>query len=354
MRSAYFENIDQMSDTPDRYRRQTRFTPLGEAGQARLRDARILIVGCGALGCVSADLLVRAGVGFVRVVDRDFVENDNLHRQVLFTEADAAAQLPKAVAGAHRLSAVNSEVTIEPVVVDVNASTVARLAGDVQLIVDGTDNFETRYLINDYAVANNLPWLFAGCIGTEGQTMAILPGRSPCLSCFMPEPPPTVAMPTCETAGVLAPIVSVVASYQALEAIKILSGNAEAANPHLTVFDLWNNQVRAINMRGSRRDDCPTCGKRTFSWLSGQRGASATRLCGRNSVQLSPSQAEPADLALLANKLRPLGTVTANPYLVRASVGDFLITVFADGRAIVGGTEDEAVARTVLAKYVGS
>jgi molybdopterin-synthase adenylyltransferase len=343
-----------MANASDRYRRQIRFAPFGEEGQATLRDARVLIVGCGALGCVSADLLVRAGVGFVRVVDRDFVERDNLHRQVLFTEADAAAQLPKAVAGAERLSAVNSEVAIEPVVVDVNATNISRLAGDVQVIVDGTDNFETRYLINDFAVANNVPWIFAGCVGAEGQTMAIVPGETPCLGCFLPEPPPATSMPTCETAGVLAPIVSVVAAYQAMEALKILSGNSAAVNRQLTVFDLWNNQVRSINMRASRRADCSTCGQRRFPWLSGERGAAVTKLCGRNSVQFSPASNEPADLSVLAVKLRAIGQVTANPYLVRLAVDDYLVTVFADGRAIVGGTEDEAIARTVLAKYVGS
>src|SRR5262245_36906795 len=195
-----------MSDPSYRYRRQVRFAPFGETGQQRLRDARVLVVGCGALGCVAADLLVRAGVGFIRIVDRDFVERDNLHRQVLFTEADAMEQLPKAVAGANRLKAVNSQVTIESVVADVNASNLRALAADVEVIVDGTDNFETRYLINDFAVENNLPWVFAGCVGAEGQTMAMIPGQSQCLSCFLPEPPPAANMPTCESAGVLAPI----------------------------------------------------------------------------------------------------------------------------------------------------
>ncbi len=343
-----------MNGTPDRYRRQTRFAPFGEEGQRQLRHARVLVVGCGALGCVSADLLVRAGVGFVRIVDRDFVERDNLHRQVLFTEADAAAQLPKAVAGAIRLAAANSTVGIEPVVADVSSTNIERLAGDVQVIVDGTDNFETRYLINDFAVAKNLPWVFAGCVGAEGQTMAIQPGQSCCLSCFLPELPPAASMPTCETAGVLAPIVSVVAAYQAMEALKLCSGNAAAVNPQLSVFDLWNNQVRSINMQASRRPDCPTCGERNFPWLAGTRGSAATKLCGRNSVQISPAAANVLDLAVLAEKLRSVGTVTANPYLLRLAVNEFLITMFADGRAIVGGTEDEAIARTVLAKYVGS
>jgi adenylyltransferase/sulfurtransferase len=343
-----------MGDFLNRYRRQIRFAPLGEAGQQQLRAARVLVVGCGALGCFSADLLVRAGVGFVRIVDRDFVERDNLHRQTLFTEADATAELPKAVAGAARLAAVNSEIVIEPVVADLNAGNIQRLASDVAVIVDGTDNFETRYLINDFAVANNLPWVFAGCVGAEGQTMAIVPGKSPCLGCFLPEPPPAASMPTCETAGVLAPIVSVVAAYQAMEALKLCSGNVGSVNPQLTVFDLWNNQLRSINMQASRHEDCPTCGQREFPWLTGSRGAAVTKLCGRNSVQISPAANDPVDLGVLADKLRTVGTVTANPYLLRLAVGEYLITVFADGRTIVGGTEDEATARTVLAKYVGS
>jgi molybdopterin/thiamine biosynthesis adenylyltransferase len=343
-----------MSESINRYRRQIRFAPFGEAGQQRLSESRVLIVGCGALGCVSADLLVRAGVGFVRIVDRDFVERDNLHRQVLFTESDAEAQLPKAVAGANRLKSVNSEVVVESVVADVNANNLRSLAADVEVIVDGTDNFETRYLINDFAVENNLPWVFAGCVGAEGQTMAIVPGQTPCLSCFLPEPPPAASMPTCESAGVLAPIVSVVAAYQAMEAIKLLSGKAEAVNPQLTVFDMWNNHVRTINMQQSRHDECPTCGQRHFPWLTGERGSAVTKLCGRNSVQISPPAGDRVDLAVLADKLGLVGSVTQNPFLVRAAVDEFLITVFADGRAIVGGTEDEATARTVLAKYVGS
>jgi molybdopterin/thiamine biosynthesis adenylyltransferase len=343
-----------MSEPINRYRRQLRFAPFGEAGQRELCQSRVLIVGCGALGCVSADLLVRAGVGFVRLVDRDFVERDNLHRQVLFTESDAAEQLPKSVAGANRLKAVNSQVTIEPVVADVNANNLRGLAADVEVIVDGTDNFETRYLINDFAVENSLPWVFAGCVGAEGQTMAIVPGQTPCLSCFLPEPPPAASMPTCESAGVLAPIVSVVAAYQAMEAIKLLSGNAAAVNPQLTVFDMWNNHVRSINMQQSRRSDCPTCGQRHFPWLTGERGSAVTKLCGRNSVQISPAAGDRVDLAVLADKLGLVGSVTKNPFLVRVEVDEFLITVFPDGRAIVGGTEDEATARTVLAKYVGS
>ena len=301
-----------------------------------------------------ADTLVRAGVGFVRIVDRDFVELDNLHRQVLFDQADAAAQLPKAVAAAQRLSAVNSTVQVEPLVADVNSGNIHRFAEDVHLLVDGTDNFETRYLLNDYAVAQDIPWVFAGCVGAEGQTLAILPSQTPCLSCIMPEPPPTAALPTCETAGVLGPIVGVLASLQALEAIKLLSGNRGQLNPAITVVDLWNNTFRTIGVEASRNEDCATCGRREFDWLDGRKGSDATQLCGRNSVQISPTDQQPLNLAALANKLAEVGQVTQNPFLVRLAVDDYRLTIFPDGRTIVSGTDDPAVARTVHAKYVGN
>jgi adenylyltransferase/sulfurtransferase len=338
--------------TLDRYRRQIRFAPLGEAGQRKLGQGRVLVCGCGALGSVVADTLVRSGVGFVRLVDRDFVDLDNLHRQVLFDETDAAEQLPKAIAAARRLERVNSGVEIEPVVADLDAENIRRLADDVELIVDGTDNFETRYLVNDYAVATGKPWLFAGCVGAEGQMLAIVPGQTPCLSCLMPEPPPAAVLPTCESAGVLGPIVNVLASLQAIEALKILSGNREQLNPAMTFVDLWHNQIRKIGMAASRSPDCPTCGGRQFAWLEGRRGAAVTRLCGRNSVQISATDA--VDMQALAHKLEGVGRVTVNPFLLRLEVDGYQLTVFADGRTIVGGTDDPAVARTVHAKYVGN
>jgi adenylyltransferase/sulfurtransferase len=292
----------------------------------------------------------------VRLVDRDFVDLDNLHRQVLFDESDAANHLPKAMAAARRLARVNSDVQIEPVVVDVNADNIRQLAEDVELIVDGTDNFETRYLVNDLAVSTGKPWLFAGCVGAEGQVLAIVPGETPCLSCIMPEPPPAAMLPTCETAGVLSPIVTVIASLQAMEALKLLSGNRDQLNPAMTFVDLWQNEIRTVGVAASRSDDCPTCGRREFAWLEGGRGAAITRLCGRNSVQISSASsaaAEPVDLAALAKKLEEVGRVTANPFLVRLEVDEYQLTIFADGRTIVGGTDDPAVARTMHAKFIG-
>jgi molybdopterin/thiamine biosynthesis adenylyltransferase len=346
-----------MSDadrTLDRYQRQLRFAPLGEAGQRRLLDARVLVCGCGALGSVSSDLLVRAGVGFVRVVDRDFLEPDNLHRQVLYDEADVAAGLPKAVAAARRLTQINSGVVVEPVVADVTADNIRRLADDVDLIVDGTDNFEIRYLLNDYAVAASKPWVFGGCVGAEGQLMAILPGETPCLGCILPEPPPAEMQPTCETAGVIGPIVAVVAAMQSAEAVKILSGNRDAVNRRLTTIDLWSNDIRSIGVSGLRGEHgCRVCGDRDFAWLDGRRGGGSSVLCGRNSVQLSAEPGRRVSLPTLAEKLRSIGAVDLNEFLLRLEVGDHRLTVFADGRTIVGGTSDPAVARALQARYIG-
>jgi molybdopterin-synthase adenylyltransferase len=337
-----------------RYRRQMRFAPLGEEGQRRLLESRVLVCGCGALGSVAADLLVRAGVGFVRVVDRDFLEADNLHRQVLFDERDVADQLPKAIAGARRLSQINSEIEVEPIVADVSAANISSLADDVHLIVDGTDNFETRYLVNDFAVARGKPWVFGGCVGAEGQVLAVLPGETACLSCLIPEPPPAEAQPTCETAGVIGPIVSVVASLQSTEALKILSGNLEAVNRRLVTVDLWDNQLRSIGVaRQQGAAGCRTCGQRDFPWLEGRRGATAVSLCGRNAVQLTPTSADGVSLASLRSKLAPLGAVSGNEFLLRFEVDGYRITVFADGRTIIGGTDDPAVARVVHARYIG-
>ena len=338
----------------DRYQRQVRFAPLGEAGQRQLMSGRVLVCGCGALGSGVADTLVRAGVGLVRVVDRDFVELDNLHRQVLFDEADALAQLPKAIAAAKRLRAVNSSVQIEPIVADINFTNIHQLADDVDLLIDGTDNFETRYLLNDYSISEQTPWVFAGCVGAEGQTLAIVPGETPCLSCILPEAPPADALPTCETAGVLEPIVGLMASLQAVEAIKLLSGNRAELNSGITFVDLWNNSLRTIGVDAVRKKDCETCAKRNFAWLQGARGSAVTQLCGRNSVQISPTGSAPLDLGALAQKLQSVGEVTSNRFLIRLTVEGFLLTVFADGRTIIGGTDDPAVARTVHAKYVGN
>jgi adenylyltransferase/sulfurtransferase len=341
-------------DSLERYRRQMRFAPLGEEGQRNLLDGGARVLGCAALASPAPGLPVRAGVGLVRVVDRDFVEIDNLHRQVLYDERDVAEQLPKAVAAARRLAAVNSSVTIEPVVADCSASNLARLADDVDVIVDGTDNFETRYLVNDYAVAQGKPWVFGGCVGAEGQVLSVLPGETACLSCLLPEPPPAETQPTCDTAGVIGPAVAVIAALESAEALKILSGRRHAVNRRLTIVDLWSNQLRSVGVpRLTGEPACATCVGRDFPWLEGRRGSAVVALCGRHAVQLSPTGGGSVSLAALAEKLREVGQVRVNDYLLRCEVDGYRLTVFADGRTIVGGTDDPAEARVVHARYVG-
>jgi molybdopterin/thiamine biosynthesis adenylyltransferase len=338
-----------------RYARQIRFAPLGEDGQRRLSASRVLVVGCGALGSVLANTLARAGVGLLRIVDRDFVELNNLQRQVLFDERDVAAQLPKAIAAAEKLRVINSQITVEPIVADVTPENIVGLCDGVDLVVDGTDNFETRFLINDAAVKLGLPWVFGGCIGAEGQTMTIIPGETPCLRCVMAEPPPPGTSPTCDTAGITSPIINVIASIQAMEAMKILSGRRAAIRRVMTVLDLWDNTERQIKVAGLRESgDCRCCKHREFAWLDGGRGSRTAVLCGRNSVQVGGEPGQKLVLDAVAEKLAAVGTVTRNPFLVRAQIGEYLLTVFPDGRAIIGGTDDIVTARGVYAKYLGA
>ncbi len=338
-----------------RYERQMRFEPLGLEGQKRLGRARVLLCGCGALGTVIADTLVRAGVGQVRIVDRDFVEWNNLQRQVLFDEEDARTGMPKAVAAAEKLRRINSQVQVEPVVADLDARRLPQLAQDVELILDGTDNFETRFLINDYSLKHRVPWIYGGVIGAEGQTLVVLPGHGPCLRCLIQEPPPPGATPTCDTAGVLAPAVHVVAAMQSLEAIKLLSGNRQAVSRYWTILSLWDNTIRQVRLAWPDQGaGCPACSGREFPWLDGRRGSRTAVLCGRNAVQVVPDGKQSFTLQEVAQKLKGLGPLLANPYLVRVQVEGYELTVFDDGRAIIKGTDDEQTARSLYAKYIGA
>ncbi len=339
----------------DRYARQMRYAPLGESGQRQLAQSSVLVCGCGALGSVLANTLARAGVGKLRLVDRDFLELNNLQRQVLYDESDVAAGLPKAIAAAQKLRGINSQIEIEPLVADVDHTNIRALCDGMQLIVDGTDNFETRFLLNDAALSLNLPWVYGGCIGAEGQTMTIVPGRTPCLRCLIPEAPPPGMTPTCDTAGILGPIINVIASMQACEAIKILSGQIESINPMLSIVELWDNRLRQVGLANLlERSDCPACHGRDFAWLDGRRGSQSAVLCGRNAVQLSHAGAA-ISLDQLAAKLAGVGQVVIkNNFLLRVKIDAYLLTLFPDGRAIVGGTDDIATARTVYARYVGA
>jgi molybdopterin-synthase adenylyltransferase len=337
-----------------RYARQVRFAPLGEEGQRRLNQGKALLCGCGALGSAIANLLVRAGVGMLRVVDRDFVELGNLQRQTLFDEADAAAALPKAIAAAEKLRKINSTVTVEPVVANIGPTNIRRFCDGVDLVLDGTDNFETRFLINDAAVKFGLPWIYGGCVGAEGQSMTILPGETPCLRCLMPECPQPGSTATCESTGILGPIVGAIASIEAAEAMKLLSGSRASVSRKLSVVDLWANTLRHIDVSHLRDQvDCPACKHGEYSWLSGRQLSRSAVLCGRNSVQLSHLDAG-ISLDELAERLEGVGQLTRNEFLLRLKVEDYELTVFPDARVVISGTDDVTTARAVYAKYVGT
>lgn len=338
----------------ERYARQIRYAPIGVEGQRRLQAARVFICGCGALGSVLANTLARAGVGFLRLADRDFLELNNLQRQVLYDEQDVAAGIPKAIAAQRRLQRINSQITVDAVVTDVDHTNVSRLVRDVDLILDGTDNFEIRYLLNDVAMRDGTPWIYGGCIGAVGQTMTILPGETPCFRCLHAEPPPPGTSETCDSAGILGPIINVIASIQACEALKILTGQRSAVNRDLLIVELWDNRSRYIRLDALREHrNCPVCDRQHYEWLSGQRGSHIAVLCGRNAVQLSFPERLELSLPDLAEKLRGIGRVTCNEYLLRLSLESHTLTVFPDGRAIVNGTEDIAEAKTLYARYIG-
>ncbi|HWE49084.1 MAG TPA: ThiF family adenylyltransferase [Bryobacteraceae bacterium] len=338
-----------MTNKPDqtRYSRQIRFAPLGLEGQQRLGDAMAVIVGCGALGTVQASLLARAGVGKLRLIDRDYVEESNLQRQILFTEEDARNALPKAEAARRHLLAANSGVDIEAHMADLDPENAAELL-DADVILDGTDNFETRFLINDFSVREGIPWIYGAAVGSYGIAMPILPGDSACFRCVYPEPPAGV-QPTCETAGVLGPVTSLIGSIQAMAALKILSGNAASVQRKIFTADLWNGPVREMNM-AARDADCPACGRREFIYLNGRRAP--VGMCGRNAVQIHELR-RPIDLTELAARLAGLGVVRSNEFALRFLDGEYELTVFPDGRAIIKGTTDSGVARSVYAKYIG-
>lgn len=339
---------------PDRYSRQTRFAPLGAEGQARLTAGRVAVVGCGALGSVVAMALVRAGVGFVRLIDRDVPERSNLPRQILFDEADVAAGLPKAVAAARHLTAINSAITIEPVVADLTAANITDLLGRVNAIVDGTDNFEARYLVNEHACRHGVPWVYGGAIGAEGRVLTIVPGRTACLRCLVPDPPAPGTLPTCDTAGIIGPAALVVGAVEAAEAIKLLVGARDTIASRMLVCDLWENVWRTIDLSALAAAGCPTCRGGDFPWLEGRLGGRPTALCGREAVQVMPATPG-VDLAAIAARLPSVAKVIANQWIVRAQVEPGLeLAVFADGRAIVSGTRDETRARAIVARYLGS
>jgi len=339
--------------TNERYSRQILFPGIGSAGQAKLLSARALIVGCGALGSAQSETLARAGVGNLRIVDRDFVESSNLQRQTMFTESDAADRLPKAVAAANHIREINSDIRVEPVVADVNYSNVERLIDECDVVLDGTDNFATRYLLNDACVKHRRNWIYGAAVGSYGVTMTIRPYQTPCLRCVFEEAPPAASAPTCDTAGVIMPIINVVAAVQVTEALKLLCGDYDALHGSLMQFDVWRNEWRRINP-GAPLADCLTCGQEKFETLEPDVRDFAAVMCGRNAVQVSPGKPSSVDFQALAERLRPAGEVNFNDYLLRFRTGEYEMTVFLDARSIIRGTDQITIARSLYAKYIGN
>lgn len=337
----------------ERYSRQTIFPEIGEDGQRRLLAGRVTLVGCGALGTVLANALARAGVGHLRIVDRDYVELSNLQRQILFDEDDARGGLPKAVAARAKLARINSEVVVEAVVEDYGPDNAERLVRDADVVLDGTDNFEARYILNDACVKLGRPWVYAGAIASYGVVMPIVPGETPCLRCVFVQPPPSGGVDTCDTAGVLGPLPGIIGNLAATEAIKLLVGAQEHLSRGLLWLDAWYNTVQRTPL-AAPVPDCPTCQGRRFEFLEAGSGAGATTLCGRDAVQVRPMAGVEPRLDALAERLAPIGQVRHNQHLVRLTVNGYELTIFRDGRAIVKGTSDPAVARSLYARYVGT
>lgn len=351
---GFAEKETIVSEDLERYSRQMRFYGIGPSGQRKICDSHVTLCGCGALGTVLANALVRAGVGHLRLIDRDFIEMSNLQRQVLFDEHDVAENLPKAEAAARKLGAINSSVHVEPVVTDIDRTNIIDLVSDADVILDGTDNFEIRYLINDAAIKLGKPWVYGGCLGSHGQTMSILPGDTPCLRCVFEAAPAPGETGTCETAGVLGPIVNVIASLQATEAIKILTGQIDHVSRELFYIDIWENVQKRIKIASLKEKvDCPCCKNGKYEWLDGEHGSQTTSLCGRNAVQVSHRKAAKLNFEEMAHELQTLGKVSYNRFLLKFEVEDHEFTVFPDGRAIIKGTPDIERARTLYAKYVG-
>lgn len=335
-----------------RYFKQALLKEIGEKGQERISNSSVLIAGCGALGTVIANSMVRAGVGHIRIIDRDFIELDNLPRQVLFDEEDIKKGLPKAVAAAEKLRLVNSEIEIKPVVTDLNAGNIVELMKDVDLVLDGTDNFETRFLINDACVKLGIPWIYGGVVSTNGMSYTIIPGKTACFKCFIGDIPKSGSLPTCDTVGVLGMVVSIIASIESIEAVKLLIGDYDSLIKKLIYVDAWYGTRKLINIQKEDRS-CSVCDEKKFDFLEQNKGTRTAILCGQDAVQISPPKAGLLSLENLAGRLSSVGNVNYNKYMLKFKVEPYEFTIFPDGRAIIKGTDDETLAKTLLSKYIG-
>ena len=342
--------LDRSSVSQERYSRQVLFPVIGQPGQQKLATAHVAMVGCGATGAAAASLLARAGIGTLTLIDRDFVEESNLQRQVLFDESDARESLPKAEAARRKIALFNSEIKINAHVADLTPANIHTLLAGADVVLDATDNFETRYLINDYSIEQRVPWIYSAAVGAYAVTMNILPEETACLACIFPEPP-AGAIETCDTSGILNTAVNFAASVAVTEALKFLTGSRAKMRRTLLSCDLWSNEWSEVSA-AAPRPGCEVCSARNFRHLRGENRPHIT-LCGRNSVQIHEHH-RPVDLSALEQRLRPHGEVRSNQLLLRFTRGDHTLTVFADGRAVIQGTTDPALARSLYARFVGS
>ena len=337
-------------DFTERYSRQILFAPIGAEGQKQLASGKVAIVGCGATGSALSSLLARAGIGYLRIIDRDYVEPSNLQRQVLFDESDAAESLPKAVAAARKIQSFNSEIGVEPHAADLTPENAEELLGGVDLVLDGTDNFETRYLVNDFAVSKGKPWVYAAAVASYAVTMTVLPGETACLACIFPESPRGI-VETCDTSGILNSAVNFVASIASTEALKLLVGAHDKLRRTLLSYDVWTDDFSEIST-AKPRAGCRACGEHDFVHLAGE-GRPHITLCGRNSVQIHERQ-RPIDFEEVTRRLTPHGLVRHNEFVLKFWREPYELTLFPDGRAIIKGTTDTAIARSLYARYIGS
>lgn len=338
----------------ERYARQVLFYGIGKEGQKTLMEKTVVLIGCGALGCTSANLLVRSGIKCLKIIDRDYIEESNLQRQSLFDEEDIKQNLPKAVAAQKKLQKTNSLIRVESFVADLNPSNIETLLQDAHLVVDGTDNFETRFLINDYCVKNSTPWIYGACIGSTGLTMNILPSKTPCFRCMLEHVPPFGTTGTCDTEGIIAPIASLIASIQAAEALKILTNKYDDVSKGLLKIDLWRNEIKRMFAEDIIDiADCLACRQHHYEFLEKDVCSMTTTLCGRNAIQLLPLNGSKLDLTKLATRLEKVGKISYNSFLIRLKIDKYELAVFPDGRSIISGTNDVATAKGLYAKYIG-
>ena len=349
-------NLTDMS----RYHRQIILPGIGDAGQARLSSAHALVVGCGALGSVIIDALARAGVGRLTIIDRDIVESTNLQRQLLYTESDAIDGIPKAAAAARAVAAINRQVKVDARIEHFDAASARALTGDIDIVLDGLDSFETRYLLNDLAVSRDIPYVYGGAVATSGTSFTILPGDGPCLRCLFPDAPPPGTTATCDTAGVLGPIVTMIGARQAAEAIKVLAAGRDVSDRQLLSIDIWSGMHRTIDVSGARRGDCPACGQRDFTWLNATHDSDHVSLCGQDAIQLVPARPL-TDLDGLATRLDAIAEVTRTPFLIRAALNDVVgiddqpihVTIFPGGRTVIRHARDVNQARSIMTRLLG-